>query len=179
MNKGLAEKFPACLKKFNPIGAGLFGTGGKMKRKICRYILALTFFALLMVSPLTGFGESTGNLVVNISGFPSSEGFAMVALNNSEESYKGGEDAAIAKTKTMVVDKKVQVVFTNLPYGWYGISLYHDENSNGEMDKNAMGIPKEAYGFSNNAKGFFGKPNYKKVMFQLNSAEMQIAIDLN
>jgi len=100
-------------------------------------------------------------------------------LNNSEESYNGGEDAAIAKTKTMVADKKVQVVFTNLPYGWYGISLYHDENSNGEMDKNAMGIPKEAYGFSNNAKGFFGKPNYKKVMFQLNSAEMQIAIDLN
>ena len=106
-------------------------------------------------------------------------GFAMVALNNSEESYKGGEAAAIAKTKTMVVDQKAQVVFTSLPYGWYGISLYHDENNNGEMDKNAMGIPKEAYGFSNNAKGFFGKPSYKKVMFQLNSVEMQIVINLN
>jgi uncharacterized protein (DUF2141 family) len=123
--------------------------------------------------------ESTGNLIINISGFPSSEGFAMVALHNSEESYEGGEVSAVAKTKIKVVDQKVQVVFTNLPYGWYGVSLYHDENGNGQMDKNAMGIPKEAYGFSNNAKGFFGRPNYKEVMFQLNSDEKQIAINLD
>jgi uncharacterized protein (DUF2141 family) len=77
-----------------------------------------------------------------------------------------------------VVDQRVQVVFTNLPYGWYGVSLYHDENGDGKMDVNAMGIPKEAYGFSNNAKGFFGKPDYKDVKFQLNSAEKQITINL-
>ena len=150
-----------------------------MKRLPIKNVLAVVFLALLVVGSSPAFSESTGKLVVNISGFPSSDGFAMVALNNSEESYKGGEAAAIAKTKTMVVDQKAQVVFTSLPYGWYGISLYHDENSNGEMDKNAMGIPKEAYGFSNNAKGFFGKPAYKKVKFELNSAEKQIAIKLD
>jgi uncharacterized protein (DUF2141 family) len=150
-----------------------------MKRITSRYFFAVAFWVLLVIVPSPAFSESTGKLVVDISGFPSSDGFAMVALNNSEESYKGGEDAAIAKTRTMVVDQKAQVVFTSLPYGWYGISLYHDENSNGEMDKNAMGIPKEAYGFSNNAKGFFGKPSYKKVMFQLKSDQMQIAINLD
>ena len=150
-----------------------------MKNNISRYLLVFTILTFSVFGPSQGRGESTGNLVVNINGFPSSDGFAMVALNNSEESYKGGEAAAIAKTKTMVVDQKAQVVFTSLPYGWYGISLYHDENSNGEMDKNAMGIPREAYGFSNNAKGFFGKPAYKKVKFELNSAEKQIAIKLD
>jgi uncharacterized protein (DUF2141 family) len=150
-----------------------------MKRITSRYFFAVAFLALLVVVPSPVFSESTGNLIINISGFPSSDGFAMVALNNSEESYKGGENKAIAKTKTMVVDQKAQVIFANLPYGSYGVSLYHDENANGTMDKNAMGIPKEAYGFSNNAKGFFGKPNYKDVMFQLNSAEMQIAIKLD
>jgi uncharacterized protein (DUF2141 family) len=150
-----------------------------MKRITSRYFFAVAFWVLLVVVHSPAFSESTGKLVVDISGFPSSDGFAMVALNNSKESYKGGENEAIAKTKTMVVDQKAQVVFTSLPYGWYGISLYHDENSNGKMDKNAMGIPKEAYGFSNNAKGFFGKPSYKKVKFQLNSAEMQIAISLD
>jgi uncharacterized protein (DUF2141 family) len=103
----------------------------------------------------------------------------MVALNNSKESYKSGEDTAIAKTKTVVVDRRAQVVFSNLPYGWYGISLYHDENRNGKMDKNMMGIPKEAYGFSNNAKGFFGKPDYKDVKFELNTLEKQIFIKLD
>ena len=153
--------------------------GGIMKRLHIKNVLAIVFLALLVVGSSPAFSESTGRIIVDISGFPSSDGFAMVALNNSKESYKGGEDTAIAKTKTMVVDQKAQVIFTNLPYGFYGISIYHDENSNGEMDKNAMGIPKEAYGFSNNAKGFFGKPSYKKVMFQLNSVEMQIAINLN
>ena len=47
------------------------------------------------------------------------------------------------------------------------------------METNAMGIPKEAYGFSNNAKGFFGKPGYQKIRFQLDSAEKQIAISLD
>lgn len=150
-----------------------------MKRLPVKNVLAVVFLALWVVGPSPAFSESIGKLIVDISGFPSSDGFAMVALNNSKESYKGGEDTAIAKTKTMVVGQKAQVVFTNLPYGWYGISLYHDENNNGKMDKNAMGIPKEAYGFSNNAKGFFGKPSYEDVMFQLNSAEIQIAIKLD
>ena len=149
-----------------------------MKIRISRCIFMFTISLLLIANTSLAASESTGNLIINISGFPSSDGFAMVALNNSEESYKGGENEAMAKTKIRVVDQQVQVIFTNLPYGGYGVSLYHDENANGKMDKNAMGIPKEAYGFSNNAKGFFGKPNYKDVTFQLNSAEMQIAINL-
>jgi uncharacterized protein (DUF2141 family) len=150
-----------------------------MKIKTNDFVLLLIFLLLFFAGASPAASAATGILIVNISGFPNSDGFAMVALHNSEESYKGGGTSAVAKTKTMVVDEKVQVVFTNLPYGWYGISLYHDENANEKMDKNAMGIPKEAYGFSNNAKGFFGKPSYKDVVFQLNSAEKQITIKLD
>ena len=150
-----------------------------MKIKPNDFVLLLTFLLLFFVGVSPAVSESTGNLIINISGFPSSDGFAMVALHNSEESYKGGEASAVAKTKSMVVNQKVQIIFTNLSYGWYGVSLYHDENGSGKMDKNAMGIPKEAYGFSNNAKGFFGKPKYKDVVFQLNSAGMQIVINLD
>ena len=176
---GRVEKITARLKNLNLVGAGWSGIGGKMKTKISSHFLAITCFVLTMASPLTGFGETTGNLVVNISGFPSSEGFAMVALSNSKESYKFGENAAIALTRIRLVDQRAQVIFTNLAYSWYAISIYHDENSNGTMDKNAMGIPKEAYGFSNNARGLFGPPAYKDVMFQLNSAEKQIDIKLD
>ena len=150
-----------------------------MKRLPIKIVLAVVFLAFLVAAHSAVSSESIGKLIVDISGFPSSDGFAMVALHNSEESYKGGEDSAIAKTKTMVVGQKAQVIFTNLPYGWYGVSLYHDENGSGEMETNAMGIPKEAYGFSNNAKGFFGKPGYQKIRFQLDSAEKQIAISLD
>ena len=150
-----------------------------MKTKISGCLVLIGFFALIIAGASQAASGKTANLIVNISGFPSSDGFAMVALHNSEESYKSDGASAVARMQTRVVDQKVQVVFTNLPYGWYGVSIFHDENGNGKMDQNAMGIPKEAYGFSNNAKGFFGKPSYKDVVFELNSAENQIAIKLD
>lgn len=150
-----------------------------MKMKTTGYLLLFVLFIVFVAGASPAVSESTGKLIVNISGFPSSEGFAMVALHDSEESYRGEGAAAIAKTQIKVVNQKVQAIFGNLAYGWYGISIFHDENANGKMDKNAMGIPKEAYGFSNNAKGFFGKPDYTNVAFQLNSAEKQITINLD
>ena len=150
-----------------------------MKSKISGCFSLVVLLLLISAGASPAASESTGNLIVNISGFPSSDGFAMVALHDSEESYKGGGSAAFARSQSRVGDNKVQVVFTNLPHGWYGVSIFHDENANGELDMNAMGIPKEAYGFSNNAKGFFGKPAYKDVMFQLNSAEKRVDIKLD
>ena len=150
-----------------------------MKTRVIGFIFVIIISALLIASTSLAASESSGNLIVDISGFPSSDGFAMVAVNNSDESYQGGENEAIAKMRTKVMGQQAQIIFTNLPYGSYGVSIYHDENANGKLDKNAMGIPKEAYGFSNNAKGFFGKPSYKDVVFQLNSAEMRITIKLD
>lgn len=150
-----------------------------MKRKINGPIYLFAFWVLVMAGASSAPAESTGKLIIHINGFPSSDGFAMVALHSSEESYKGEEDTAVAKTRAKVVNQEARVIFENLAYGWYGVSIFHDENANMKMDKNAMGIPKEAYGFSNDAKGFFGKPDYEHIKFQLNSAEKQINIHLH
>jgi uncharacterized protein (DUF2141 family) len=44
--------------------------------------------------------------------------------------------------------------------------LFHDANENGELDTNFLGLPKEAYAFSNNAKVTFGPPKFEKAMFE-------------
>jgi uncharacterized protein (DUF2141 family) len=149
-----------------------------MENKINAYFFMFVLLVLGTAVPTTALSESMGKLTVNISGFPSSEGVAMVALHNSERSYQGEEAGALDKKMVPVVNQKTQVVFGNLAFGSYGVSLYHDENANGKLDTNAMGIPKEAYGFSNNARSFFGKPGYKDVMFQMNSAEKKITIEI-
>ena len=149
-----------------------------MENKPNAYFFLFALLVLLTAVPTTAQSESTGKLTVNISGFPSSDGVAMVALHNTEHSYQGEEAGALDKKMVPVVNQKTQVVFENLTFGSYGVSFYHDENANGKLDTNAMGIPKEAYGFSNNARGFFGKPSYKDVTFQMNSAEKQITIHI-
>lgn len=59
-----------------------------------------------------------------------------------------------------------QYKFHKIPNGIYAIALFCDENQNGKLDTNLFGIPKEAYGFSNNPK-VFGKPSFDDAKFEL------------
>jgi len=56
----------------------------------------------------------------------------------------------------------VKVIFESVPAGTYAISVIHDENENGELDSGMFGIPKEGFGFANDAMGTFGPPSFEK-----------------
>jgi uncharacterized protein (DUF2141 family) len=62
------------------------------------------------------------------------------------------------------VNGKLTVVLKDLPDGPLALSLYHDANANGRLDMNAMGIPAEPYGFSNNAFGQYGPPKFEQAV---------------
>lgn len=64
-----------------------------------------------------------------------------------------------------------------LPDGTYAIGIFVDANYNNEMDKNFFGVPKEQYGFSNNAKGSFGPPSFRDASFTV-SGDLNLRIDL-
>jgi uncharacterized protein (DUF2141 family) len=55
--------------------------------------------------------------------------------------------------------------FSNVPEGIFGISAYHDENRNGKLDTNAIGLPIEDYGASRDARGTFGPPSFDDAKF--------------
>jgi uncharacterized protein (DUF2141 family) len=55
--------------------------------------------------------------------------------------------------------------FEDIPQGNYALAVIHDENMNGKLDTNALGIPKEGYGFSNNARGVIGAPSFSAASF--------------
>lgn len=59
---------------------------------------------------------------------------------------------------------KLSVVIKDLPAGPLALSLFQDANANGRVDMNAMGIPTEPYGFSNNAAGSFGPPKFDQAV---------------
>jgi len=60
--------------------------------------------------------------------------------------------------------------------GAYGIALYHDENANGKIDRNGLGIPKEGFGFSNNPRIFLSAPSFAKVRFVTNGGGVSTRI---
>jgi uncharacterized protein (DUF2141 family) len=56
--------------------------------------------------------------------------------------------------------------FEKIAAGVYGLSAFHDQNSNGKLDTNFVGMPIEDYGASNNARNLFGPPSFEDAKFE-------------
>ena len=65
---------------------------------------------------------------------------------------------------------------TRLPPGRYAAGVLHDENRNGDMDKNLAGIPTEGYGVTNNPKPRFRKATFEEATFTLPPEGMETTI---
>ena len=133
-------------------------------------------FAPLLIATLISLSgqAQTQTLTIQVTNVKDAEGHVRIAIYNSEKDYM--------KKHFMVKSAKaakgtVELVIDNLPAGTYGISVMHDANSNEKMDSNMIGIPKEGFGFSNNAKGTFGPPGYEKTKIEF-AASKQISIEL-
>jgi uncharacterized protein (DUF2141 family) len=70
------------------------------------------------------------------------------------------------------------LTFENLPFGTYAVSVHHDINENGRLDKNFFGIPREPFGVSNNPKKFFGPPSFDQAKFLFKESNQKIVIEL-
>lgn len=115
-------------------------------------------------------------LDLDVQQLKSAKGTLHVALYNNEANYEAGQQP-VAVHKVAVSSNKVQLQFAGLAAGTYAIKIMHDENNNGELDKNVFGIPTEGYGFSNNG-GQFGPSSFNEAAFTL-SANQQLAIQLH
>ena len=104
------------------------------------------------------------NITVKITNLDGNAGKVYVALFNSETTFL---EKKYKSTISTIKDSNCEVVFENVPNGVYAISLFHDKNDNNKMDSNFLGIPKEDYGCSNNAKGFMGPPKWKDAKFKI------------
>lgn len=55
-------------------------------------------------------------------------------------------------------------VLKGLPDGPLALTVFQDANANGQLDMNAMGMPTEPFGFSNNAVGNYGPPKFDQAV---------------
>ena len=84
------------------------------------------------------------------------------------------KDIRIPKDK--VKENTLSYNLKNLKPGKYAIAILDDENSSGDMEFTKLGIPKEGYGFSNDAKPLLSAPPYKKCLFEVKEGKNKIRI---
>ena len=76
-------------------------------------------------------------------------------------------------------DTQATCDFINIPSGTYALAVIHDENMDGKLDTNWVGIPTEGYGFSNDAKATLGPPSFSAASFPYNGQDMKLTISLH
>lgn len=119
------------------------------------------------VAPAPSAAPTDTELTLEITEVESDQGQLLIAVHNDPNAFpRDGKKAVLLKT---VIAQKgsVQVVMGKLKPGIYAVSFMHDENGDGKMGTNFLGIPKEGFGFSNDPTITFGPPSFDRAKIEI------------
>jgi uncharacterized protein (DUF2141 family) len=151
----------------------------QLKRVLILGILAvaLSTCATAPKTPAEPRPTGTGQVQVTVTGFESEEGQVLVALFLDESGWPDDEQVAFGATVLPIRERQAVAEFKGVPAGAFAISVFHDEDSDRELDTGVFGIPSEDYGFSRGARGSFGPPSFDDARLDLMEGESkQVAI---
>ncbi len=133
-----------------------------------KYMIMALFFVFFQIlnfyTPFNGMSEQNpaNGFTLEINTIKVKNNAGQIAIQVLDEQKK-----VVKQEFATIANKRSVLIIKGLPKGKYAVQLFHDENKNGKMDFNFLGIPKEGYGFSNDARGFMSEPAFDKQLFTL------------
>ena len=130
--------------------------------------------SLLISTVLLAATASAATIEVKVSSVVGGRGKVNVAVCDKERFlkdclYSGSAPAQAGDTV---------VTIQNVPKGTWAVLAYQDENQNDKLDRNLIGIPSENYGFSRDARGKFGPPDFSDAAIDVRDEAMAVTIKL-
>jgi uncharacterized protein (DUF2141 family) len=137
-------------------------------------------FALAMAAANAVAQSSCPGIHVKVLDIRNSKGTVACALFEGPDGFPI-EYLHVATNVMVIKIRKSQASceFDDIPPGTYALAVIHDENMNGKLDVNALGIPTEGYGFSNDAASWFGAPTFKDASFRYDGHSLDMTISLH
>lgn len=157
-----------------PLTAAQLDILNRMLLRSFKFGLLVLCLQLIEIAPSEEIKDSV--VSVNVICSASDKGWVYIALHDNEKTFpKKGNDATYL-SKAKISKGQVKAIFKKIPHGDYAVSAFYDENGNGELDYNFLGIPKESAGVSNKYSGF---PKWEKSKFEVKPSSIsKIIIDL-
>ncbi len=121
--------------------------------------------------------QPVGRVVIDVLGFRNQKGEARVLLFAGSKGFPKERERALRRAVVPVQGASVQVVFTDLPPGDYAVSVIHDEDRDGRVRTNFLGMPVEGIGTSRNPKTF-GPPGFDDARVRLGAGELRLEVRL-
>jgi uncharacterized protein (DUF2141 family) len=134
--------------------------------------------AMLAVAPhaLAQTGAGTGVLRVHFVSMPNSIGRVLCGLYDSPDGFPTDRSKVIARAVGPVRDEQGVCEFKGLKPGTYAVAAFQDQHGTGKITKNWLGIPTEAYGFSNDATATISAPSFQAASFQFPGGTYDVTI---
>jgi uncharacterized protein (DUF2141 family) len=132
-------------------------------------------WGLVLGLALLAASARAADLRVAVHGVAHPQGKVMIALFDRPTGFPSTMVQGLALD---AVPPTVTGVFTDLQPGEFAVTVYHDENGNGALDKNLFGAPTEPYGFSRDAAGRMGPPSFADAKFGVGGTDQTIVINL-
>ena len=140
--------------------------------------LLAPLFALLALEPSPIHAESSSGIIhVDVVGLRNDKGQILCDLFTSAEAFPAHPERANAHVVSTLSQRKAVCAFRNVPPGRYAISVVHDENMNGKLDR-VLGMPSEGVGTSRDARGHFGPPKFEDAVFNFSGGEMNLTVTI-
>jgi len=128
----------------------------------------IIFILILITATFKGFSQHT--LTITVTNISSAKGVVSAAIYDSETSFLKFDEVFLSGT-SKAEKGNAKVIISNVPSGTYAVAIFHDENSNNQLDTNFFGIPKEPVAFSNATMRFFGPPKFEDCAFTLEDSD--------
>jgi uncharacterized protein (DUF2141 family) len=113
---------------------------------------------------------SDASLRIEISDIRNATGDIGCLIFNGPDGYPESHEKAHRESHVKIISGAAVCEFKNLAPGEYATIVFHDENLNGKLDKNFLGIPREGYGASNNVRPAMSAPGFKEAAFSVKAA---------
>jgi uncharacterized protein (DUF2141 family) len=115
-------------------------------------------------------------LTLELTGLRNNLGVVNLGLFTSADGFPSDATKAVRSGCFPITDRPLILTFENLPFGQYAATVHHDENMDGELNTNVLGIPLEGIGFSGNPKIWKGVPPFDRTQFEVATAIEVVAI---
>jgi len=144
----------------------------------CAALCAVLVFAILPV--IVRAQSSCPGIHVKILNIRNSAGAVACALFESPVGFPA--EFLHSATNIMVIkirDTQARCDFEDIAPGAYALAVIHDENMNGKLDANWLGVPTKGYGFSNDATAMPGAPSFSAAEFPYDGRNLNLTISLH
>ncbi len=116
-------------------------------------------------------------LSVRVEGARNARGLIRLALFHSAEGFPEDHPKAV-RTLSVAAAGAVEVTLQDVPEGTWALAVLHDENADGRLDKNLLGVPREGICVSGLSGRMWRIPTFEDARFVLPAKGLKLTLGL-